>query len=102
MAAKQHQAQKQEKAEIQFILASASVSGSIIHIFKVYSQCWVINYSLLDSKIPLGTENCGTAFPQGNHPPCTTKAATPVALPSANGFNKPFAARKYEKLNARK
>ena len=29
-------------------------------------------------------------------PPCAAKAATPVGLPSANGFDKPFAASKFE------
>ena len=35
-------------------------------------------------------------------PPCAVKAAAPVDLPSANGFDKPFAASKFEKLNTEK
>ena len=29
-------------------------------------------------------------------PPCAAKAAIPMDLPSANGFDKPFAASKFE------
>ena len=63
---------------------------------------WVASFPVSRRKLT-GLECCVTLLPsRWLHPLAPLKRLSPVDLPSANGFDKPFAASKFEKTEYRK
>ena len=66
------------------------------------SASWVASFPVSRRKLP-DLECCVTLLPsRWLHPLAPLKRLSPVDLPSANGFDKPFAASKFEKTEYRK